>query len=125
MPNNWGKRPDGTNKGNGWLGTIKNAKGEPMTELSVGVHFDGKERLIPSLVPGISSQDMDTIKAGGRIPNRVIDNAVRHARKQLSKGRSPFYEGETGPASGLSPRPPITTRDILDAKARMSRPERM
>ncbi len=88
------QRPDGTTKGAGWLGPFRNKSGEEVTEYSVGVEIDGKEVQIPTLVPGMSREEVNQVlKASdnGEMPNdAIVRKAISHARKMISEGKSPF-----------------------------------
>ena len=94
--NNNNKRPDGTNKGTGWLGKQKNMRGETVTEYSIGVEIDGKEVLIPTLVPDLTSSEvqavLDSSATGKELPATVIKKAVDNAIKRMAKGKSPFKD---------------------------------
>ncbi len=90
--NNFGLREDGTQKGNGFLGVLKRPDGKVSTELSIGVEFDGKERLIPSLVPTLTEKEIKYLLSGGKPTKAIIQKAVRHARKRMAEGKSPFLE---------------------------------
>jgi hypothetical protein len=90
----WRLRPDGTPKGPGWLGTLKNAQGKDATEESVGVGFDGQERLIPTLVPTLTQEEVNHILQGGGSTNEILRKAVEHARMLLDAGKSPFLGKE-------------------------------
>ena len=83
-------RTDGTRKGPGWLGTLKRPDGKVSTELSISVEFDGKEHLIPLLVPTLSKEDITALLAGNKPEKEIIDKAVAHARKKIKEGKSPF-----------------------------------
>ena len=87
-------RTDGTPKGPGWLGTLKttDGSGKVSTEISVGVNIDGKETLIPTLVPTLTKQEVDHLLAGGKPNDAIVKKAVEHARKQIKNGKSPFKE---------------------------------
>ena len=88
------QRADGTAKGAGWLGPFRNKSGEEVTEYSVGVDIDGKEVQIPTLVPGMSREEIDQVLVAsdyGEMPNEaIIRKAIAHARKMMSEGKSPF-----------------------------------
>ena len=87
-----GLRVDGTQKGPGWLGTIFMDDGREMTEMSVGVEFDGREVEIPTLVPGLSKNQIEFLRLGGDPRRRkdIMDVAKKHALKRLRAGLSPF-----------------------------------
>lgn len=76
----YGNRPDGTRKGPGYLGEVKGKNG-PMTEWSVGVNMDGRQRDIPSMVPGLSEKEMKTIKGEG-MSDDIVRKAIAHARSR-------------------------------------------
>jgi len=91
MPN-YGKRLDGTEKGEGWLGPIKNNAGDTMTELSMSTNIDGKEVLMPLLVPTLTQDEIDYLKAGNRPTKGIVDKAVSHAMDRIKAGASPFKD---------------------------------
>lgn len=105
----FGLRPDKTRKGSGFLGTLRRPDGKVSTELSVGVTFDGRETLIPLLVPTLTQSEIDFLlsskgsKGGEKIPKAIFDKAVAHARKRIRQGKSPFIEaGERPPRRSLT-----------------------
>jgi hypothetical protein len=102
-------RPDGSIKGKGWLGKFKNAKGQDVSEYSVGVPSDElygmdlpkgailhkSETLIPTLVPDLDDNEIESvIKAteneNKELPDEVMRKAFSHAQRQLSQGKSQF-----------------------------------
>lgn len=88
----FGRRADGTEKGEGWLGVLKRPDGDISTEISIGVNLDGKEVEIPTLVPGLSQSEIDHLLSGKEPTKTIVDKAVDHARKRMSIGKSPFKE---------------------------------
>jgi hypothetical protein len=93
-------RPDGTMKDVGFLGPLKSPSGKDVTEYSVGVPIMGKEMDIPTLVPGLSKQEIDYIlkRADSNLPigkdamgNAIVQKAAQHATQRLKQGMSPFY----------------------------------
>lgn len=93
----YGKRPDGTEKGDGWLGPIRFTKPDGstgvMTEYSVGTNIDGKEMDIPTLVPTLSPEEIELMKTdivpnGKKVPDAIFRKALDHAMKQLNAGKS-------------------------------------
>lgn len=88
----YGTREDGTIKGPGFLGTLKRPDGKVSTELSIGVDFDGKETLIPSLVPTLNQKEIDHMLSGKKVTREIVNKAVEHARKRMRQGKSPFLE---------------------------------
>ena len=113
-PEPFGLRKDGTPKGDGWLGVLPRTdkKGMVSTEISIGVEFDGKETLIPTLVPTLTKKEIDYLLAGGEVTDAIMDKAVAHAKERMSKGLSPFKEKQAPspithdyiPGQGLVPR---------------------
>lgn len=87
----YGQRPDGSNKGPGFMGELPNKMGGISTELSIGVEFDGQETEIPTLVPTLSKEEVDYMLAGFEPTEEIIDKAVEHARQRIDAGKSPFY----------------------------------
>jgi hypothetical protein len=90
--NKFGLREDGTPKSTGFLGVLKNVDGKDMTELSMGVEIDGKEVLIPSIVPTLTKEEINYLVHGGSPLQResIQKKAVEHARKRIKYGQSPF-----------------------------------
>lgn len=93
-------RPDNTMKDVGWLGVQRSPKGRTVTEFSIGTPVNGVEMDIPTLVPGLSKQEVDYVLARadrdeniGRdsIGNSVYRKAVQHAERRVAEGKSPFY----------------------------------
>ena len=85
-------------KGSGWLGPIKNDKGQTMTEISVRSSIGGKQVSYPILVPTLTKKEIKTLQSTDfegkpqAIPERIRDKARLHAEKQIKKGESPFRE---------------------------------
>jgi hypothetical protein len=88
----YGDRSDGSAKGKGYFGELKNAKGQPMTEYSIGVNLDGEELEIPSLVPTLTQPEVDHILKGGKPTESIVKKATAHARDRISQGRDPFAQ---------------------------------
>ena len=103
----YGKRPDGTWKGTGWLGELKLPGGGVAGEYSVGVDIDGKETLIPTLTPNLSKDEIhlmvnDIIPGGKKVPDAILSKAVAHARARLAEGQSPFKNDGMDPRRGFA-----------------------
>jgi hypothetical protein len=91
-------RPDGTTKGNGFLGPLQRPDGRVSSEISIGVNVDGREMDIPTLVPTLTPQERQWLLTNDNsdpraIPQPIVDKAVAHARKRLASGLSPFADG--------------------------------
>ena len=98
----YGKRADGTAKGEGFLGALKRPDGGISTEISIGVNIDGKEVEIPALVPTLTKQEIDHLLADGKPTPAIVEKAVAHARGRIEKGLSPFAQpGEQAKAPEL------------------------
>jgi hypothetical protein len=105
----FGRRPDGSPKGAGFLGVLKRPDGGVMTEYSVGVEINGKEMDIPTLVPTLSNDEVQQIlrmKETDRIPDSIVEKARAHAEKRLSEGKPVFATDDESPDS-FSMRPLI------------------
>jgi hypothetical protein len=90
----YGLRPDGTEKDIGWKGPIqmRDGSGREMTEMSLGVNFDGKERLIPTIVPTSDTTEIDDLRHGGKVTPEMVHKAVDFARERLKDNQDPFYK---------------------------------
>lgn len=88
----WGKREDGTDKGNGWLGPILRKDGTVMTEVSE--ESDGM--FYPLLVPTLTQKEIDILKnldlQNDKIPNSIREKAIKHAHERMKQGKSPFAD---------------------------------
>lgn len=90
-----------TPKGNGYYGTIPrlDGSGQVSGELGIGVEFDGKHHYIPSMVPGLTHDEMYQLLSTDTMPRSVVDKAVAHARQRIAAGKSvwasPDEEGQT------------------------------
>ena len=85
-------RQDFTMKSNqGFLGQIKDKDGYTMTEQSFDVEVDGKKVLMPLLVPGLTNEEITSIREGKPLDS-VYDKAEAHGIKRMRKGKSPFFE---------------------------------
>lgn len=90
-------REDGTEKGLGFLGPLTRPDGGISTELSIGVQINGKETLIPSIVPTLTEAEIEELLSKEGIPSdAIVQKAVDHATSRLKEGRSPFLEEDEG-----------------------------
>ncbi len=81
------RRIDGTYKGPGWLGDVGDE--ESVTEKPISVSLDGKEILIPSIVPSSTPEEIRLIKEG-KITPEITQKAVEFAKGRIAEGESPF-----------------------------------
>jgi hypothetical protein len=94
----YGKRPDGTPKGKGYFGEIKRPDGNLMTEISIGVGLNGKETLIPLIVPTLNKSELNYLMRNDpesktfmdKMPKSIMDKAVDHAVIRMKENKSPF-----------------------------------
>jgi len=100
--NNYGKRPDGSDKGEGWLGPIDLGNGNVATEYtnqSQSVLVDGKQIDFPTLIPTLTKDELEEMRkimaAGKDVPGPIMQKAVDHALKQLAEGKSVFMQPPT------------------------------
>ena len=97
--NSFGKRPDGSAKGGGFLGVLKRPDGGFSTEISVGVQINGTEMEIPTLVPTLTRDEVNTLLSTTNpkdIPDGIVAKAIDFANKRMAEGKSVFADsGET------------------------------
>jgi len=99
----FGKRNDGTPKGNGWLGLINLGGGNVATEYTMQsdmVRGDEGELIdFPTLVPTLTPDEVnimkDVILNKKPIPEPIIQKAIKHANKQINAGKSVFIQPKT------------------------------
>jgi hypothetical protein len=97
---NFGIRPDGTAKGNGFLGVLMGRgpnKGQAMTEYSVGVNIDGKDMDVPTLVPTLTPNEVNMV-LNGRLTDSIVQKAAQHARARLQQGYGVFADPNFKPS---------------------------
>ena len=129
----FGLRPDGTKKGNGWLGVLRNSKGQAVTEYSMqseAVKVDGKRIDFPMLVPTLNNAEKDAVLAASA--NEQYDKdafssaeqkAVDHARARLADGKSVWADesaesgtkqsAKSAPVTKLTPAEKSVGRDAV------------
>jgi len=98
----FGKRNDGTPKGNGWLGLIDLGGGNVATEYTMQsdkVRVGGEQIDFPTLVPTLTTDEVnimkDVILNKKDIPEPIIQKAIKHANEQIKAGNSVFMQPET------------------------------
>lgn len=101
----FGKRPDGTQKGNGFQGVLKRPDGGVSTEISVGVQLEakgGKETDIPTILPDTKGKELkyllgtpieELFTKDPALWEAIMQKAVDHANKRVREGKSVFAEG--------------------------------
>src|SRR3990167_6606954 len=108
----YGRRLDGTSKGEGYFGPLKRPDGGISTELSIGVDFDGQETEIPLLIPTLTQPEIDLLLSGEKPTSEIVDKAVSHARMRLKQGKSPFALGGISLQEQISAPPPGATKVV-------------
>ena len=93
----YGLRQDGTQKGQGYFGELKRPDANISTELSIGVEFDGEEVEIPLLVPTLTRREIDSLLKGSEPTKQMVHKAVKHAKRRMKQGKSPFATEEEEP----------------------------
>lgn len=99
----YGPRADGTMKGEGFLGALPRLDDPSMisSELSATVRLNGKETLIPLMVPTLNRKELETLlstQGVKNVPESVWAKAIDHAKSRLKAGKSIFAEpGESYP----------------------------
>jgi hypothetical protein len=105
----YGKREDGTEKGEGYFGTIPRTDGgnQISGELSIGVDINGKETLIPTMVPTLSKPELDFLLSADKnaifdkknpMAVGIVEKARAHAEQRIAQGKSVWAEpGEKHP----------------------------
>jgi hypothetical protein len=90
----YGDRPDKTKKGLGYFGELERPDGTGvMTEYSIGVPINDKEMDIPTLVPTLTTEEVQhilKIKDGEHIPHNIVSKAIEHAHKRIKEGKPVF-----------------------------------
>ena len=86
----YGTRPDGTQKGRGYLGEVPTPDGQAMTEYSIGIDFGQGEMDIPTLVPTLTPEERDYLARTGEPTDAIVNKAVEFAQRRLAMGLSPF-----------------------------------
>ena len=97
----WDKRPDGSAKGNGFLGLLQRPDGKVSSEISVGVTINGQQMDIPTLVPTLTRAEVKTlltVKSAKDIPDSIIAKAADFAKARIAAGKSVFAGPDESPA---------------------------
>ena len=91
----FGKRTDGTAKGQGYFGTVKRLDNSNnfSSELSTDDPVEGKSMLHPLMVPTLSHSELsylldDKAKRSKQLEGSIYDKAATHASTRLKSGLS-------------------------------------
>ncbi len=105
----YGTRPDGSKKANGFLGPIQRPDGTTMTELSVSTDLkdsSGKVIDFPTIVPTTTPAELEILKnskPGEPLPKEIIQKAENFAKQRIAAGKSPFASNSEAPANPMTP----------------------
>lgn len=103
----WEKRPDGTQKGKGFLGVLQRPDGGVMTEYSISMDGVNGGKDFPVLVPTLTRAEVETVlKAGDndKLPKSITDKAAAFAEKRIKEGKPVFAQpGEEGDIISAAP----------------------
>jgi len=112
-------RLDGSEKSmRGFLGPIENVNGGTMTEYSIGVEIDGEEVQMPSMVPTLSDDEIETMRNmrdGDPIPQQIKTKAIDHYYQRIEEGKDPFYQDGEDDVGSIEPYEP-NFRDSIQQK---------
>lgn len=113
----WPKRADGSDKGYGYLGLLKRPDGGVSSEISVGVEINGKETEIPTMVPTLTRDEVNTLlnlklDGGGNIPDSIVNKATDFAKQRIAAGKDPFASASESPTVAG----PAYSDPVLNAK---------
>lgn len=127
-------RPDGSLKGQGFLGELPmtDGSGKVATEMTVGVGIGGEEMDIPLIVPTLTKEELDFITSGNDVDDStdfgrgIMKKAVDHALERKKQGKpayrlpdEPFAEMPVAEKSGGG-KQSIPKFDPIQIKDRMS-----
>ena len=92
----YGLREDKTPKGRGYFGPLKmtDGSGKVMTEYSITFDVDGKNILMPSIVPTLTEDEVKYLLTGKKITPEITRKAYEWGMKRIKEGKSPFSSPE-------------------------------
>ena len=101
----YGARPDGTQKGQGFLGAISLPTGGVATEYTTqsdAVTVNGQRIDFPTLVPTLTQQEVELMRSDiipnqKPIPESIMQKAIQHANSRLASGL-PVFADQAAPA---------------------------
>lgn len=94
----YGARPDGTAKGEGWMGPLTTKSGDTMTELTASSDVDGKAIQYPLVTPNQGFKNLSWLLQGNTPTAEIYQKAIQHALSQLYSGRSAYAPEFAAPA---------------------------
>lgn len=84
----YGDRPDGSRKGKGWLGELRNKDGDIVTELTAQSDIDGKSYDYPLVTPNQSFRNMSELLQGYEPSEDAYRRAIEHMLMRGKSGRT-------------------------------------
>ena len=90
----YGYRPDGTPKGEGWLGKIPMQDGSHdfMTEQTAEMDVDGKRVQFPLIHPGSTKEEIEALAKGQELSRESTIKALDFALQRMKDGKSPYKD---------------------------------
>lgn len=119
----WGKRPDGSEKGAGYLGVLKRPDGGVSSEISIGVEINGKEVEVPSMVPTLNATEIkwlmthDPSDRKEQMPDSIVEKATKFAEDRIAQGKDPFAGKDDSPVSATQNAASPYQQNLRTAKA--------
>ena len=101
----FGKRPDGSEKGTGFLGVLKRPDGRVSTEISISLDDVNNGKDFPLIVPTLSKDEIKVLLSldeqspdfFDKLPKSIVDKAIAHANKRAKEGKSVFADDSESP----------------------------
>lgn len=90
----FGKREDGSAKGNGFFGVLKRPDGKVSTELSVDMDFGEGKESFPLLVPTLNKKEIDHLLSGEKPTNDIYNKAIDFYQARKRAGLPAFASPE-------------------------------
>lgn len=112
-PNSQNMRPDGTEKGSGFLGGMKRID-DPSgvsSEISIGVDWGSGEKLIPTMVPTLDNDEIKYLlstpedkifTSNPELGKKIEQKAVKFAKERESKGLPFFAQPNESPKQPIN-----------------------
>jgi hypothetical protein len=108
QPNSNSLRPDGTVKGSGFLGGMKRLDdpSSVSSEISIGVDWGSGEKLIPTMVPTLDSNEINYLlstpedkifESNPELGKKIEQKAVRFAKEREQQGLPYFAQKNESP----------------------------
>lgn len=86
----YGLRPNGTPKGQGWLGPLPMNDGSDKVATEISIDVDGED--IPLIVPTLTQDELDYILSGNRPTREMVDKAAAFAEERRRQGFSVYAD---------------------------------